>query len=257
MPMSPRLLRPRAAGGFDPRAIAGLSGWYSMAKSSLFQNTDGTTPATAENDPVGYVSDLSGNGRHLLTVASNGTQVNASRPQLRLAARNGRAALSFDGVNDYITHNSLPTGGTDVHVFVVTSWTVDGNVRAIVDNDHGNTGGFVIQSIAGVPTHFGLSSSGSNAGAASLVANGQWRVLSGHTSSSANSIRTNGGTLVTQNTVAAPVLKSRFVVGAWWQSGSAGRTVNATVSEVVIYHAALNATQIAAVSDYLMREYGI
>ncbi len=71
MSMSPRLLRPRDT-AFSPRSIPGLALWLDASDSAtLFQNSDGTTPATASSDPVGYWGDKSGNGRHLTQATAN------------------------------------------------------------------------------------------------------------------------------------------------------------------------------------------
>ena len=98
MPMSPRLLRPRAT-GFDPRSISGcICNLDASVLSSLRQNSDGTTAAAATNDPIGYVQDLSGMGNHARQSVATG-----SRPSLRLNNQNGRPGLLFDGSNDWLT----------------------------------------------------------------------------------------------------------------------------------------------------------
>jgi hypothetical protein len=96
MPLSPRTLRP-ASSGFNPRQISGLALWLDASDSStLFQNSDGTAPATATSDPVGYWGDKSGNGRHL-------TQgIAASRPTLNLTGISSKPCLNFDGTDDNI-----------------------------------------------------------------------------------------------------------------------------------------------------------
>jgi hypothetical protein len=87
-PMNPRLLRPLASGLTDPRKIAGLEAWYDASDlSTLWQNSNGTTAATALDDPVGRWSDKSGNARHVTQTT------NARRPLLKPASRNGRATL--------------------------------------------------------------------------------------------------------------------------------------------------------------------
>jgi hypothetical protein len=97
--MSPRLLRPRAAGGFDPRSIAGcICNLDASVLSSLKQNSNGTTDATATDDPVGFVADLSGLGNNAVQSVATG-----SRPFLKLNNQNGRPGLLFDGSNDWLT----------------------------------------------------------------------------------------------------------------------------------------------------------
>jgi hypothetical protein len=100
MAMNPRLLRPRAT-GFDPRSISGcICNIDASVLSSLYQNSDGTTAASATNDPVGYMTDLSGSGSHAKQTVATG-----SRPFLKLNNQNGRPGLLFDGSNDFLTAN--------------------------------------------------------------------------------------------------------------------------------------------------------
>jgi len=70
MPMSPRLLRPRAT-GFNPKSISGLKLWLDVANTSSL---------TFNGSTVSQVNDLSGNGFH----ATQGTANN--QPTLHLVA---------------------------------------------------------------------------------------------------------------------------------------------------------------------------
>lgn len=48
--------------GFSPTQLAGLSLWYDISDlTTLFQDAAGTTPVTADGDPVGRINDKSGN----------------------------------------------------------------------------------------------------------------------------------------------------------------------------------------------------
>lgn len=92
------MLRLRAT-GFDPRVISGcICNLDASVVSSLFQNSDGTTAATATDNPVGYWADLSGRGNHAKQTVATG-----SRPFLKLNNQNGRPGLFFDGSNDWMT----------------------------------------------------------------------------------------------------------------------------------------------------------
>ncbi len=80
--------------------------WYDPSDmTTLFQNSTGTTPVTAADQPVGLMRDKSGRGNH----ASQATA--AARPILR----NSGALwwLEFDGVDDVMSTGSIDFSVTD------------------------------------------------------------------------------------------------------------------------------------------------
>lgn len=102
MPMSPRLLRPRAAGGFDPRAIADLGLWLDASDTSTV-TLNGST-----------VSEWRSKGAR--SVAA--TQSTASlQPTYSVSAVNGRAALTASSVRE-MAISAFPYSNT------VTAFTV-------------------------------------------------------------------------------------------------------------------------------------
>lgn len=91
-------LRQWGAAGFSPLSLfaSGEQGaWYDPSDlSTMFQDSAGTTPVTADGQPVGKILDKSGHGNH----ASQATA--AARP---LYKTDGTYHwLQFDGVDDYI-----------------------------------------------------------------------------------------------------------------------------------------------------------
>lgn len=113
MPMSPRLLRPRAAGGFDPRVISGLGVWYDASAASSI---------TLNGSNVSQWNDLSGNNRHL-------TQATAiQQPGYQENAVGGKAVLTFDGTNQRMFTTAGGASGVDnVSLFVVIRHAAGGN----------------------------------------------------------------------------------------------------------------------------------
>lgn len=94
---------PKAA--FSPASIGGLQLWLDASDAStLFQNSNGTTAASADGDPVGYWADKSGNSNH--TIQADGTK----KPLLKLNVQNTRNGVRPDGVNDFLKST---TGGAD------------------------------------------------------------------------------------------------------------------------------------------------
>lgn len=66
--------------------------WYEPKPQYLFQDSAGTTPVTADGQPVGYMEDLSGNGNHATQATA------ASKPIYRTDGT--LHWLEFDGVDD-------------------------------------------------------------------------------------------------------------------------------------------------------------
>jgi hypothetical protein len=94
--MSPRLLRPLAT-GFDPRSIANIGAWFDASDlSTLSQTSDGTTPVTANDNPVAY-------WKCKATGTALTQSTDANRPLWKSASVIGsNPGLEFDGSNDYL-----------------------------------------------------------------------------------------------------------------------------------------------------------
>lgn len=92
MPMNPRLLRPTVS-GFNPKTIANLWSWWDFSDTTtLAQNSNGTTAASADGDPVGYVADKAGTRN--LTQSTSGL-----RGSLTLAGLGGRKSVYISDTN--------------------------------------------------------------------------------------------------------------------------------------------------------------
>jgi len=78
-------------------SITGLAVWLDASDAAtLFQDSAGTTPATADNDVIGRWADKSGNGYH----ATQGTTGN--KPLLKTAIQNSKNVIRCDGTDDYL-----------------------------------------------------------------------------------------------------------------------------------------------------------
>ncbi|HZF42128.1 MAG TPA: hypothetical protein VEZ48_01820 [Sphingomonadaceae bacterium] len=113
-------LRPPARAGFDPATLIGTGTaaiWLEPSDlRSMSQDAAGTVPA-AVDAPVGRIADRSGRGHHA-------TQGNAAfRPILRREA-DGRLALEFDGVDDFLVH-AFGVGAGDVTLSCAAQRTGD------------------------------------------------------------------------------------------------------------------------------------
>lgn len=84
-----------------PLPMSGLSVWYDAAdRDSLWQDTAGTVPVTADGTPVALMRDKSGNGHHMVQTTV------AARPLYRTSG--GQSWLQFDGVDDLMTCATTP-----------------------------------------------------------------------------------------------------------------------------------------------------
>lgn len=93
-----RMRKPLLTSSFDPATLftGSLVGmWYDPSDlSTLFQDSAGTTPVTADGQPVGKMLDKSGNNFHMTQATSS------KRPTFKDSG--GLRWLDFDGVDDYM-----------------------------------------------------------------------------------------------------------------------------------------------------------
>lgn len=105
---------------FTPTSISGLQLWLDASDySTLYQNSNGTTPAASDGDPVGYWADKSGNGRHVSQ--SSGT----NKPTLSSTGFNSKPTLTFSGSHSLQRSESITSGDYSgvLHFFYVAART--------------------------------------------------------------------------------------------------------------------------------------
>ena len=139
--LSPTIPMGVAVPAFTPASISGLQLWLDASDSStLFQNSNGTTAATAAGDPVGYWGDKSGNGRH--ATQSDGTKKPALNSSNYL--QNAKNGILGDGVNDYLITTASGFLVEPYTYFVVVKSLNSNRFDRIVDspNENGNFNGW-------------------------------------------------------------------------------------------------------------------
>lgn len=96
--------------GFDPLSLfdEGQQGiWYDLSDlTTLFQDSAGTTPVTADGDPVGLMLDKSGNGNH------------ATQPSTASKPETSALGLSGDGDDDFMLSSEIGYTGPILLSFV-------------------------------------------------------------------------------------------------------------------------------------------
>ena len=98
---------------FASNSVAGLDGWWDFSDAaSLFQASDGTTAVAADADPIGYATDKSGAGNHVIQATAG------FRPTYRAGIQNGLSVGRFDGVEDFLNRTGISYAQPN-HVFIV------------------------------------------------------------------------------------------------------------------------------------------
>lgn len=102
-----------SSGAFNPTTVSGMAAWWAARKESF-----------ANNDPVGTVTDWTGNGLSL-------TQTTASKKPLFLTSqKNGLPAFSGDGVDDFLSGGDILDIGTNsIHYFIVAKFDATNGTR--------------------------------------------------------------------------------------------------------------------------------
>lgn len=244
MPMSPRLLRPRSAGGgFDPRRISGLQAWYDFSDASTLTIDTGITS----------VRDKSGNS---LTASE---AVGANQPLLVANARNGLSAADFDGTNDKLTTASIAADLTQFTAFMVLrpdSLGGGGLSRMWTRNDVSRAIGM----FSGNRLRVWMAATTLVDTADNALPNGAWAYVRGRWNGEGNtngiSAAANGVEVVGASSTFVPssVAGSALCIGNRASDGARG--FDGLVGEFLIYSRALTASEVAEVENAIKSKWG-
>jgi hypothetical protein len=248
-PMNPRLLRPTASGGFDPRRIAGLALWYDTLTPSTYTEASGQISEWRSKVGTFALTQATGNNRPTLFESTGNTQ-GTTRSEI-----NGRQAFYFDGTNDNITSTSTLSVPKYTAFTACKPQDVTG-VRGVASFD--SAGGFADRG----PQL--LRGNGTTAQALGFTTAGTFVAGSAGLSSGTPaifwSLQTASDLTVFLNGTAGPA-----VSGVQNSSTNAFRIGSATVAsgfwlgavgEVLVYDRDLTATEQLAVYNYLRSRWG-
>lgn len=234
-------------GAFTPLALSGLAAWFDATRSTFQERTGGsaTTPAAADNDPVGSWLDLSGNARHATGPADS------KRPVLKLGVKNGRSVVRFDGTDDILsTATGFLDGAVDLTVFLVSRMRSAGvSGRTLADGTGGGSN-WLLGTFGGNATSFydgNFHESSGNAGSTN------WFLNVARRDSTASNLFTNGAA----NTGATTTPGSGPNGFAFGNRGDETEPRDADVAEVVAYSRALTTSERQAVESYLNSKWGV
>ena len=248
--MSPRLLRPRAAGGFNPKTIAGLQLWLDAADASTVTTVSGA---------ASQWNDKSGNARH----ATQGTANN--RPAYN-GVIGGKAALTFDGTNDAMATGLESASLTGYATFFCVcrpnfADATAANFRTPLygrdsagSNPYGvnllNTGGALTLNTTWRGLHF-------NQLGGPTVTLGIDAIMVGGTTATQHVRRVSG---VAANLANTPTAGTNSAAGNFLNVGQDPtqlRWWNGPIGEVLVYNRALALTEIATIEKWLGTKWSI
>lgn len=225
---------------FDPSSIAGMLIWLdSSDAATVWQNSNGTTPAAADGDPVGRWSDKSGNNRH--ATQADGTK----KPSIRLSVKNGKNAIQYDGVNDTLALSATLTIPRNCTVFMVTRQTA---------------AGFQMIFEAGDPdTMVGSATSGNgilvysnsmNFFNSTFTTVNVWRLHQYNQSNTQQFLVSNSQSFTRNVTTSAIGMLNMGVrnSSSYW---------NGYMAEIIIYNSQLSSGNIASVTSYLNNKWSV
>lgn len=241
--MNPRLLVPRAAGGFDPRNIAGIQLWLDAADSSTITVDTGVSEWRDKSRV--------GSKKFVQAVGNN-------QPATGTQTLNGKNVLVFDGSNDSLSISSPPMSTSmPLSMFIV---------QRIVSGVN-----FGMTYTAGTGNNFNVRQQGTT-GQMQVIATSGTNVANGNTSSvGVNEILTmifasaagtairylrNGSTANVSlggGSTDKPTLTGTHYIG----QRSDGLYANIWVAEILAYSADLTDTQRQSVERYLGKKWGI
>jgi hypothetical protein len=227
---------------FSPLTIPGLALWLDASDSTtLFQADNGTTPAVADTDPVGYWLDKSGSGN---------TPVQASapnKPTLKLSIQNGKNVVRFNSQYLVTSGVSSVPHRASFTIFLVSSKASTTGGRACAQGTWGYGSNTAAATNLGRFTTFTKKDYDFAAGWAATGV--QYIHSMQFASDFSATLKINGGA----DDVVAGVSDALNSPGAFAVGGTnAGANLFiGDISEILIYNAALTAGQVSAVTSYL------
>lgn len=241
------------AGGFSPASIAGLKVWLDVSNygSLTFNGTN-----------VSQINDLSGNGFHA-------TQSTGSwQPAYQATGFNGRPCVYFNAsivqrlVSSATIANYINTPTTNPQFTLLAAWysQTTANTGSIAwGSDSQANGRVFFSSFFGLGTsgYFDVvNASGGRLGAFTLTQSKYTApaILTAYRHGSSMAVRGNGTVDASKSNASG----SFSTTTAKLSLGSADGTGGASyLAEVLVYSAALSATDITAVERYLGAKYGV
>lgn len=247
-------------GYFDPTGIANCVAWFDASDSaSLFQSSAGTTAVTADNDPVGYITNKA--------AANHATQSTAaSRALYKTNITNGKSALLFDGSDDFYALSSLQADNNgSMTVFFVGRLLPDQTLRGAILTERATArvASFAMYwETVGAGGKF-IASDGQNASSNHQISNTvyanshAWFVATyTHVVNSRMALRLNRNS-VTVDSGTQSSLSGNAGARLGAREGNVGQHWAGYYGELIVYSRELSAAEIANVEHYLAYKWSV
>lgn len=244
--MNARLLRPTSS--FSPKSIPGLKVWISAADYSSL---------TFNGSAVSTANDLSGNGFHAeQTVANNQPTYNATR-------MNGRPAFDCDSTDSLVSSATIadyiatPTSNPTLTTFMVGQCLT--NTPLGIGSDNQANGRMLLVFNYGFNANGLLfdvvNASGGRIGGTIPAQPTSPSVITAYRHGASMAVRRDGALLASKSNASGnyTTTTAKLQIAKWGEVSSN----TSYISEVLVYAAALSATQIASVERWLGRRWGI
>lgn len=258
--------RIKTGSSFIPDTISGLKLWLDASDPSTIYQSSGGSQATADGDPVGFWSDKSGSLNHAFQ--SSGT----NKPALKLAIKNEKNVVRFDGVNDSLdcgTALGKPANFTIFAVFRVQNTSARYAICGSGDNNGAsNTSWGVIDvnqgGVAGAValhhsdgTNFSITRTAGSVIAGNTFSLGCTKYTSGNTQQSfrKNAADVANATVLFSGASSCGGTPYKFVLGQFGEY--VGINLNGDIAEFLVYNQALSLSDLQKVEDYLNTKWSI
>lgn len=231
---------------FTPRLLPNLTLWL-RADQGTYQDAALTTVATADTNPVGGWTDLSGLGRTF----TQGTA--GSRPLLKLNILGGRPVLRFDGVDDFIAATIPASAAATIWVVAQKRSAPAAGAQSLLS--FGATTN-TVETASGTSATNYLWSTNQAAGVsaiAGVAANANLLALRFNSAASLDTFA-NGGTATNLDPSDGYAAATTLNIGA---AAAASQPGDFDVAEVVVVGRALLATELRQLNVYGSARYGV
>ena len=224
------------------------------SRIGLFTTSLGTTPVSADGDPVGLWNDQSGAGRNISQATAG------RRATYKLNQVNSLPAVLFDGTDDRLVSVALLSTiitNTAYSLYVVfNANAINTNAANTYDNDAviaDQAGGFWGLHLKSAPTAHAYNYDGTDDNAAKAIATGTW--LQTHQRHDAGNmvISRDGGSETSTASGNTQTISNVFGVGR----NSNTAFFDGMVARILCYNVAHNATDKNAIIAYLKSTYGL